>query len=247
MERPVPIDAGAPSQNGPVVFASVLNGVSCSASLCVAVDGQGNAVTGVVVPPKNSMAPHITGMARDGRVLNAQAGRWSGAGPIRYTYQWRRCGKTGLGCTPIARATHVSYKLTHADVGHKISVLVTATNGGGDASAAASPVGPVAKPPAPRSTRRPSISGTVHKGRRLTATRGLWSSPDRLRFRRHWQRCSKTGSGCTNIRGAPGVSYKLTAADVGHKIRVVVTAIDQEFQSTAVRAAPVGPVRAVRQ
>jgi hypothetical protein len=209
----------------------------------VAVDSTGNSVAGVAVAPKNSVAPHITGKAQDGRLLSAQAGTWSGTGSLSYAYQWRRCDKTGSGCTAIAKATHSSYKLTPADVGHKISVVVTATNATGHASASAQPVGPVAKPPAPRNTRRPSISGAAHKGQTLRAAHGSWASPDRLTFHYHWQRCSGTGSGCTNIARATGASYKLTPADVGHKVTVLVTATDRERQSTVAKAAPVGPVK----
>jgi hypothetical protein len=36
-----------------------------------------------------------------------------------------------------------------------------------------------------------------------------------------WQRCNRAGRRCRAIRGAVGKTYRLTSADVGHRIRVV--------------------------
>jgi hypothetical protein len=66
--------------------------------------------------------------------------------------------------------------------------------------------------------------------------------PDRLIFVYQCQRCSSSGTGCTDIPGATRVAYKLTAADVGHDVSVVATAIDEESQTGQASTNPLGPV-----
>lgn len=78
---------------------------------------------------------HESGL-RIGVVLTLLPGTWRGATPITLTYQWTRDGAN------IAGATSASYTLVAADVpGHTLTVVETATNSQGNASAPAySPV-----------------------------------------------------------------------------------------------------------
>lgn len=74
----------------------------------------------------------------------------------------------------------------------------------------------------PKNKTLPTISGTAEAGQTLTATRGTWSNaPTSFSFT--WSRCDATGNGCAAI-GATGKIYTLTEADVGHTLRVTVTA-----------------------
>src|SRR5207248_2435167 len=57
-----------------------------------------------------------------------------------------------------------------------------------------------------------------------------------------WQRCDASGLNCSSISGATGASYTLSSGDVGHKIKVTVTATDQESQIGFANSAAVGPV-----
>jgi hypothetical protein len=98
-------------------------------------------------------------------------------------------------------------------------------------------------PPAPKNTRRPVISGTHKPGKTLKTTNGSWSSPQPLKFGYQWQRCSRKGTACANIRGATRARYKLARVDRGHKIRVIVAATDPERQTRRATATAVGPVR----
>jgi subtilisin family serine protease len=84
--------------------------------------------------PVNTALPTSSGTAVQGQTLSAQPGAWSN-NPASYAYQWRRCDATGSSCTDIAAATSTSYVLTAADIGSTLRVAVTATNGGGSASA----------------------------------------------------------------------------------------------------------------
>jgi hypothetical protein len=82
--------------------------------------------------------PSIGGTAREGDVLAAQPGQWTG-GPLGYGYQWQSCDAYGLGCTAIAGATGTSYRLAQADDYHRVRVVVTASGLGGTSQAASDP------------------------------------------------------------------------------------------------------------
>ena len=93
-----------------------------------------------VKAPTNETTPTIEGAARQGSTVFTTNGAWTHA-PFEYTYQWLRCESSGSGCKAIAEATDQNYLLTAADVGHRISVQVTAYNAGGES--------PPAEPAAP--------------------------------------------------------------------------------------------------
>jgi hypothetical protein len=85
----------------------------------------------------------------------------------------------------------------------------------------------------PRSTSAPNISGTVQEGSTLTTSTGGWASSSNVTYSYQWQRCSSSGSSCANISGATAQSYKVTSADVGNRLRVLVTARNSDGSSTA--------------
>jgi glucose/arabinose dehydrogenase len=85
--------------------------------------------------PVNTALPTISGPPKEGSLVTASDGSWSGTTPITFTYQWRRCNKTGSACTDIAGATAKSYRATAADVNYTLRVQVTATNSAGSSSA----------------------------------------------------------------------------------------------------------------
>jgi hypothetical protein len=59
-------------------------------------------------------------------------------------------------------------------------------------------------------------------GSQLTATRGTWAGATSYAYQ--WQQCDLTGATCTVITGATGRTYTVRTADVGHVLRVEVTA-----------------------
>lgn len=99
-------------------------------------------------------------------------------------------------------------------------------------------------PPPPQNKSLPAISGTLTDGQTLKTTTGTWSSPQKLTYAYQWQRCTSTGTRCTNISGATHGSYKLASADTGHKITVRVTATDPEHHTGHATAKPVGLIKA---
>jgi len=195
--------------------------------------------------PLNTIAPVIGGTAQDGQfVAITSNGKWTTPDPLSLGYQWQRCASDGTGCVNIASATVSFYKLTSADIGHKVQVVVTDTDAESQSGHANSnQLGAVIDPPAPLNTLAPAISGTAQNGQILKVTsNGKWTSADMLAYSYQWQRCDSGGAGCTNIVGATGGTYKLASADVDHKVQAVVTATDQESQSTGASSNQLGPV-----
>ncbi len=182
--------------------------------------------------PVNTSLPSITGTRVDGSTLSAVDGAWSGTAPISYGYQWRRCDAAGNGCADIAGATGATYVLTGADADHALRVVVIATNSGGSASATSPDSGPIAATP-PVNTAAPAISGTPVDANTLTAGDGTWTGTPTITFTHQWQRCDAAGSNCSDIAGATGQTRDLTPADVGHTLRVRVSAANEAGSANA--------------
>ncbi len=183
-----------------------------------------SAATGEVLAlaPANVSAPTITGDPLDGHTLTADPGTWSGTTPMTYTYAWQRCDTDGSNCAAILAAGDPTYTLTPDDIGHVITVVVTATNVGGSVPTAAAPTAAAQADP-PANTVVPAVSGTPQDGSTLTADTGTWTGTSPILYTYEWQRCDADGANCAAIPGATGPAYDLTPADVGHAVAVVVT------------------------
>ncbi|MBD5787865.1 right-handed parallel beta-helix repeat-containing protein [Cellulosimicrobium terreum] len=77
----------------------------------------------VTTPLENVEAPSISGNPVKGSTLVAGAGTWS-RDDVETTHRWLRDGE------PIRRADDDTYRVTRSDVGHELSVEVTATVAG---------------------------------------------------------------------------------------------------------------------
>lgn len=195
-------------------------------------------VTAAPVPPANTVLPTVTGSPVSGQTLTASTGTWTGDPTITFAYQWQRCDNTGANCAAIASATASTYVLTAGDVGHELRVAVTGTNGAGNATATSAATAVVtAAAGAPQNTVAPAISGTPVVGQTLSGTPGTWTGTATITFAYQWQRCDSTGANCADIAGAALSTYTLTAADVGHEIRVNVTGTNGVGSAVASSAA----------
>jgi hypothetical protein len=76
----------------------------------------------------------------------------------------------------------------------------------------------------PANSSPPVISGSARRGATLQTSNGSWTGTTPIGFTYQWLRCSWVGASCTPIAGASAPAYTVTAADVGFRLRVVVTA-----------------------
>ena len=114
--------------------------------------------------PASAALPTITGTARVGQTLSADAGTWTGTTPIAYTYQWQACDTSGGSCLDRPNATATSYVVAADDLGKTLRVVVTATNLAGAAAASSAPTEPVGaadSPPCGTSTQPPTYTHVV--------------------------------------------------------------------------------------
>lgn len=183
--------------------------------------------------PSNTSLPSISGSARDGSLLTASHGSWTGT-PTSYAYQWLRCDTQAGSCAQISGATSDHYTVQTVDVGSRLRVQVTATNASGSGSATSRPTA-IVQPTgtAPKNTAPPTISGTPQEGSALTVSPGSWSGTPAPSFSYQWERCVGTGGGCSAISGATTTTYTASSADVAHTLLVQVTAKNANGSSTA--------------
>ena len=185
--------------------------------------------------PANTALPTISGNATAGQILTAAPGTWSGTTPITYTYQWLKCDSAGNNCTSIPGETTNHRMVDSGDVGHRLRVRVKATNADGSTSAtsAESAVIAASGSGAPVNTKEPSVSGSTVRGQTLTADRGSWSGASPITYKYQWLRCDTNAANCSAIAGETSSSRLLVADDVGHRLRVRVTASNSAGSASA--------------
>lgn len=165
--------------------------------------------TASAVTPTNDVPPTVTGVTQYREVLTASPGGWSPAG-VTFAYQWLRDGSA------IGGATSSKYRLGLDDVGHVLSVEVTAADGADTAAVESEPTSAVGKATF-TNEKRPEITGKARYTRTVTASKGKWSvKPTTVRYQ--WLRRGKP------IAGATDPTYRLKWRDVGKRIKVEVTA-----------------------
>ncbi|MGH2973184.1 MAG: hypothetical protein ACRDLE_13815 [Gaiellaceae bacterium] len=120
---------------------------------------------------------------------------------------------------------------------------MTASNAGGSTAATSNATGAVAPSGnAPANTHLPSLSGTTQQGVTLKVDNGTWTGTAPIKFDYTWQRCDDKGNNCSTFIAHSGVtSYTLGTADVGHRMRIEVTA-KNSVGSSYVYSTPTGVV-----
>src|SRR3990170_9880 len=93
------------------------------------------------------------------------------------------------------------------------------------------PAAPAPKPP--QNTKLPAITGTPRVGQTLTAQEGNWSGTEPITYAFLWLRCDAQAANCAAITGATAKTYVVTAADLGRRLRVRVTARNAAGSATA--------------
>ena len=192
------------------------------------------ASSAVAAAPANTAPPGLSGTPRDGSVLSSSNGAWSGSAPMAYARQWLRCDDDTLAsCSAIASATGATYTATESDVGKRLRVRVTATNGVSGASAESAPtIAVVALAPANQTA--PAIDDlTPIVGQTINASEGTWSGSKPLTLTYQWRRCTTTGlPSCADIAAATASAYTVAPDDADRFLRVRVTAANSAGSAT---------------
>jgi hypothetical protein len=184
----------------------------------------------VGVAPANTALPGFSGTVAAGYTLTGRLGSWKGTSPVAFAYQWLRDGSA------IGGATNSTFALTDADVGHGVSLQVTATNSYGQqtvTSAAATVSGGVA----PSNTSPPTIGGSALDGAKLTAHPGAWAGSPTIAIAYQWYRCDAGGGNCAAIDGQTASSYTLTQDDEGSTMVLQATGTNAYGSQSALSAA----------
>ena len=175
--------------------------------------------------PSNTVAPALSGTtATTGTTLTVTTGTWSNS-PTGFTYQWFQADTNAA----ISGATASSYTPVAGDLAHTLKCNVTATNASGSVAAPSNTSGAVVAPAAPANTLAPALSTTTPaQGAAITVTTGTWSgSPTGYAYQ--WFYADTSAA----ISGATASSYTPVAGDVGHSLRVTVTATNANGSSAA--------------
>lgn len=170
-----------------------------------------SAAVKVGVAPVNavtSSTPVITGTAKIGYVLSANAGTWGPTG-VALTYQWNRSG------VAIAGANSSTYSLTADDTNKVMTVTVTGSASGYTTISKTS-MGTASVALGTFTAYRPVVTGALNVGSTLTAANNPWG-PAPVMLSYQWYR-----SGVAVV-GATGTTYALTSADLGYTMHVRAT------------------------
>jgi hypothetical protein len=193
--------------------------------------------------PANTAPPTVSGVTQQGRTLTITDGGWTGTPAPTFTYQWEQCDGAGNNCATIFGATTAGYTPAAGDVGHTLRAQVIATNTAGTKTATTAAT-PAAMTAAPTNSALPAVSGSAQPGQSLAASPGTWNNaPTGLGYQ--WAQCDGAGNACAPITGATSSSYVALAGDIGHTLRVTVTATNAggsgqatSAQSQVVSSAP---------
>ena len=176
----------------------------------------------------NTTAPTISGDPRVDSTLTAQPGSWDPS-PVTASYQWLADGQE------LAGATSQTLALDASMVGKAIKVQVTAAKTGYTSVKATSAATDPVAPGQMRAVSPPSVSGKTLPG--TTMRLGSFTSDPHATTRIRWAR------NYTQVPGATGRTYRLSAADLGRRIRAIVYLDRPGYQTMIVRTAFSAPVR----
>jgi GH25 family lysozyme M1 (1,4-beta-N-acetylmuramidase) len=79
----------------------------------------------------------------------------------------------------------------------------------------------------------PTIVGGPQVRQLLAAVPGTWEGGKPLTLAYQWRLCDAAGVTCTSIPGSTGETYRPVSSDVGHTLKVVVTATSTDGTATA--------------
>ena len=193
-------------------------------------------------PPTNTSAagaPTISGAPQVEQTLTADTSSITdedGLTNVSYSYQWL------AGGSAISGATGSGHTLTASEQGQTVQVRVTFTDDAdNEESLTSEATETVAAKPNTAPTGAPVIGGTPRVGETLTADTSPIDDQDGLTnvsYSYQWT------AGGTDIEGATGSSYTLTASEQGKTIQVRVTFTDDRNNSESLTSVATDAVAA---
>ena len=155
---------------------------------------------------------------------------------VSYAYQWF------AGGTDLSGATGSTYTLTASEEGKTIQLRVSFTDDeGNQESLTSGATGAVEAQPNSPATGLPTITGTARVGETLTADTSGIADADGLTnvsYAYQWF------AGGTDLSGATGSTYTLTASEEGKTIQLRVSFTDDEGNQESLTSGATGAVEA---
>ncbi|MBD2484973.1 hypothetical protein, partial [Planktothrix sp. FACHB-1365] len=180
----------------------------------------------------------ITGTATQNQILTATNTLADVDGLGTFNYQWQQSADNGVTWTNISGATNDTFTLSQAQVGKKVQVKVSYTDGlGTQETVNSSPTNTVTNVN-DLPTGNVSITGTPEQNQTLTATNTLADVDGLGTLNYQWQESSDNGVTWTNISGATNNTLTLSQAQVGKKVQVKVSYTDLLGTAETVNSSP---------
>jgi hypothetical protein len=173
--------------------------------------------------------PVVTGLAKVGGVLTVAGADWQPAASSQ-EIAWYADG------VPIPGATTTAVKLGPAQLGHRITAVITGSRAGYLDSPASSAATEAVAPENLAMSRVPTLSGVPHVGQRLAVTPGD-VSPSDVTVSYRWMRDGAW------IKRAKAPTYTPTPADLGAKLSVRVVYAKDGYRAIGRVLALATPVR----
>ncbi|WP_155993187.1 sialidase family protein [Nocardioides sp. URHA0020] len=148
-----------------------------------------------------------------------------------FAYRWYRCELDQTGCA-LLPDTGTTYTTVTADVNHVVRATVVGTIATTSSPERLAGISGAVYEQTPTAVAAPRTVGTAVVGTKLQSTAGAWTGNSPT-FTRRWLRCNSSGLQCgvtSPVVTTP--TYTVKAADLGHRIRVEITAaVVDSFQT----------------
>jgi hypothetical protein len=172
----------------------------------------------------NLRRPSLSGDVQQDQLLATDDGTWDATGVLDFRYGWRLCDADDAArCTLIDGADSATIVPDVTMVGQRLRSMVTAVLGKETVTVQSAPSAVVVHG-APYAATLPTITGDAVDGSELSSDLGEWLGGDDPARALQWQRCDAAGAACADLPGETGTTYALTADDVEHTVRTLVTA-----------------------
>jgi hypothetical protein len=190
-----------------------------------------------------SQAINFTGSDTDSGVRSAllTLTPQGGGAPYTHTFDFSgQCTYQSWNACPLTQVVSGFAVNTSSLKDDSYAANLSVTDAAGNA--ASSPLGTIISHNAPANTSVPTIlvPGEVLVGSALATHPGSWTAPSgagAITYAYQWEQCNTQGNNCQSIAGAQNASYTPTPADIGHTLRVIVSASDSDGITPAVSAA----------